>query len=282
MTGARLDARSTPGASVPEARLGAARPWVVKIGGRLCEEPEDRARFARACAAFERPLVVVHGGGDAVTRLQADLGMTARFESGRRMTSEAEMAVVEMVLSGSVNPALVRALQAAGRRAAGVSGVDAAMLVCRPVVELGRVGVPQRTDAGLLVLLLGAGITPVVSPVSVDAHGQPLNVNADEAAAALAAALGAERLLLVSDVEGVRVGEETSQDLDAAEVELLIAGGTATRGMIPKLRAGAWAAAQGVDEVRIGGFRDALDAIAGTRLHAAARAGHKPSEEVHP
>lgn len=284
MSGARLDSNAVRPAT-RGAGPGAApapRPWVVKIGGRLCEQPEDRARFAEACAALARPLVVVHGGGDAVTRLQEQLGMPARFESGRRVTSGEEMVVVEMVLSGGVNPALVRALRAAGRNAAGVSGVDTALLTCRAVPELGRVGVPEHAEPALLFLLLGAGITPVVSPVSLDGEGHAVNVNADEAAAALAAALHAERLLLVSDVEGVRVGDETSQDLAAADVEPLIAGGTATRGMIPKLRAAARAAAAGVDEVRIGGFRPALEMISGTRVHAPARAGHDFPEEVRP
>jgi len=284
MSGARLAGQDL-GPAAGHARRAAeagARPWVVKIGGRLCEQPEDRERLARACAALARPLVLVHGGGDAVTRIQALLGMLPRFESGRRVTSDAEMAVVEMVLSGSVNPALVRALRAAGRQAAGVSGADAAMIVCRIVPELGRVGVPEHVDPSLLLLLLGAGITPVVSPVSLDAGGRPLNVNADEAAAAIAAALRAERLLLVSDVDGVQVGEATSQDLAAADVEPLIARGTATRGMIPKLRAAARAAAHGVDEVRIGGFNAALDAITGTRVHAPACGASGYSEEVRP
>lgn len=279
MTSARFDPAT---ARTRDTSAAAVRPWVVKIGGRLCEQPDDRTHLAQACRNLGRPLVVVHGGGDSVTRLQERLGMAARFEAGRRVTSDGEMEVVEMVLSGSVNPALVAALRTTGLKAVGLSGCDAAMVQCRRVANLGRVGVPDRVDASLLELLLAAGFTPVVSPVSLGPEGEALNVNADEAAAAIAAALRAERLLLLSDVDGVRVGDGTSLELSAADVEPLIAGGTATRGMIPKLRAAALAAAQGVEEVRIGGFQPRLDAVTGTRVHAPAHHGKDFAEEVRP
>jgi acetylglutamate kinase len=260
-------------------RHQAAAPWVVKIGGRLCETDAGRDGFARACARLDAPLVVVHGGGAAVSRLQQALGLEPRFEAGRRVTGAEDLEVVEMVLSGAVNGALVRALLAAGRRAVGLTGCDAGLVRCAPVEGLGRVGTPVTCDAGLVGLLLEAGCTPVVSPVSIDAAGAPLNVNADEVAAALAEALGAARLLLLSDVEGVRVGDVWQLDVRGDEVERLVAGGEVHGGMVPKLRAAARAIGRGVGEVVIGGFAgQALHAVRGTRVHAAAAgpAGGEP------
>jgi acetylglutamate kinase len=248
--------------------------WVVKIGGRLCEERDSRMRLARACAAWPGPLVVVHGGGDAVTRLQTRLGMQPRFEAGRRVTSPDEMAVVEWVLGGGVNPGLVRALEACGRRAVGVAGSDAGMLRCTFRPGLGRVGEPAGVDPQLLSRLLAAGYTPVVCPVGLGPDGEPVNVNADEAAAAIAAALGAESLLLLSDVEGVRVGDAWQADVAVADVDALVASGEVTRGMIPKLHAAAAAARGGVREVRIAGFAGGeLDAVRGTRVRATTQVG---------
>jgi len=248
--------------------------WVVKIGGRLCEDGDSRVRLAQACADRPGPLVVVHGGGDAVTRLQARLGTAPQFENGRRVTSPEDMAAVEMVLSGQVNPALVRALESCGRRAAGVTGTDAGLLRCRLRPGLGRVGEPVATDAGILRVLLDAAMTPVVSPVGLGPDGLPVNVNADEAAAAIAAALGADTLLLLSDVEGVRVEDEWQADVAVTAIDALIASGEVTRGMIPKLQAAAVAAWGGVREVRIAGFAaGTLDAVGGTRVHADAPVG---------
>jgi acetylglutamate kinase len=230
-------------------------------------------QLARACADRQGPLVVVHGGGDAVTRLGARLGLEARFENGRRVTSPEEMEIVEMVLGG-VNPALVRALAACGRRAVGVSGSDAGLLYCQPLPGLGRAGRPVEVDPGILDLLLAGGYTPVVSPAGVGPDGEALNVNADEAAAAIAAALGAERLLLVSDVDGVRVGDAWQKEVAVTDIDTLVASGEVTRGMIPKLEAAAVAVRGGVREVRIAGFAgQALDAVVGTRVTSAAKVG---------
>ena len=249
---------------------GGVRPWVVKIGGKLVEDSAVRAALARACAALERPLAVIHGGGAAVTRLQQRLGLEARFVDGRRATTEADLEVVEMVLSGNANPALVRALGEAGLRAVGLSGCDAGLVRCTPVTELGCVGMPDDVEPSLLRMLLAGGYTPVLSPVSLGPGGEPLNVNADELACAVAAALRAESLLLLSNVEGVQVDGEWRGDIVADEVEPLIAAGTVSGGMIPKLRAAAAAVAAGVCEVRIAGFDGGpLAQVAGTRVRAA-------------
>jgi acetylglutamate kinase len=258
--------------------------WVVKAGGRLCEEPSLRARLAAVCAAASRPLVLVHGGGDAVTKLQRALGVSERFVGGRRVTGEDELDAVEMMLSGVINKTMVRVLSAAGARAVGVSGCDAGMIRCVLVEGLGRVGVPDRVDAALPKLLLRSGRLPVVSPISLGPDGGAVNVNADEAAAALAVALKAERLLLLSDVEGVMVSGECRETIEPMEVEPLIAAGEATRGMIPKLRAAALAVTGGVGEARIAHFSgEPLEDIGGTRVSARLResACVAPHSDIH-
>jgi acetylglutamate kinase len=252
--------------------------WVVKIGGRLCEDRDGRVSLARACQALPHRLVLVHGGGDAVTRLQSTLGVEPRFVEGRRVTDSDDLATVEMVLSGQVNKSLVRAISNAGRPAVGLSGCDAGLVRCDLVPGLGRVGTPSTTDVQFLRLALEAGYTPVVSPVAIGPDGEPVNVNADEMAAALAGALSADQLLLLSDVEGVRVEDRWAQTIAYQDVESLVAAGEATRGMIPKLRAAAAAVEAGVREVRIGGFSSGgLQEVLGTRVvrateRAAARA----------
>ena len=250
------------------ARLS-ARPWVVKTGGRLCEEQAQRSRLARACAKVDSPLVLVHGGGAQVSRWQRAYGLESRFIEGRRVTTRDDLAIVEMVLSGAVNQALVRALAAAGRPAVGLSGCDGGLVTCELVPDLGRVGAPAAVNIDALSALLAAGFTPVVSPVSLGPDREAVNVNADEVACAVATALGAERLLLLSDVDGVRAGNGTRADVASEEVETLVTSGYNTGGMIPKLRAAAAAVAGGVGEVRIGGFDGRpLGAIEGTRVRA--------------
>ena len=246
-----------------------SRPWVVKLGGRLCEEPRARAGLAAACAALGAPLVLVHGGGAQVSRMQQALGLQPSFVEGRRVTSAEDLEVVEMALSGAVNQALVRELVAAGRPAVGLSGCDAGLVRCELRPGLGHVGAPARVEPRVLETLLDAGYTPVVSPVSLGPDGRAVNVNADEVACALAVALHAERLLLLSDVEGVRVEGSWRLELHEQDIERLIESGQVTHGMVPKLRAAAAATSRGVGEVRIAGFDGApLREIQGTRVQA--------------
>jgi acetylglutamate kinase len=239
------------------------RPWVLKVGGRLCDDPGVRQGLAEACAAYAGPLVLVHGGGVAVSELQERFGVVPRFEAGRRATDAKDMPLVEMALA-QVNGDLVRALVAAGRPGVGVSGCAAGLVRCSLVPALGAVGEPADVDPAVLTALLAAGLTPVVSPVSLGPAGEPLNVNADELGGAVASALAAERLLLVSDVPGVRVGGVHRSVVPVKDIEALIAAGEVTGGMVPKLRSAARAIARGVGEVRIAGFAATLEAIGGT------------------
>ena len=246
---------------------------VVKVGGNEVDDPCWVVRLSRAIADRGGHVVVVHGGGKEVSTLQRALGAEPEWKDGLRVTSPEAMKAVSMVLSGVVNKRLVSALVSAGAEAVGISGEDGGLLRAKVARggALGRIGEVERVRVELLRAWLCQGLTPVVSPVSRGPGGEPLNVNADDAAAAVAAALGAEELLFVSNVPGVLAGSATLESVDAAAVEALIADGTAQGGMAPKLRAAARAASE-VGTVRIGGLEMLKNHAAGTRI-GASRAG---------
>jgi acetylglutamate kinase len=244
---------------------------VLKIGGRVQEDPRLAPAIASASNAMPGGLVVVHGGGDDISRLQRQLGHEPRFVGGRRATTEAELDIVRMVLSGSANKRLVAAFSAAGARAVGISGEDGGLLVAHvaPGAPLGRVGERTQADATLIRDLVGAGWLPVVSPLARDADdpsGAGLNVNGDDAAAAIAAALGANELIFLADVAGVLVDGNPVTELSHEGARSLIASGVAAGGMAAKLEAGHAALAAGVRRVRIGDLSAVSDASRGTSL----------------
>jgi len=246
---------------------------VVKIGGNELDRPEWVAECARALSKIG-PAVVVHGGGQAVSTWSRRLGLPVEQRDGLRVTTPEIAQLVEMVLGGPLNRLVVTALRAAGLDALGLSGVDGGLLSAQPLQNgtvLGEVGEIVNVRASLLQSLLLAGLTPVVAPVapSLTAPVRPLNVNADQAAAAIAAALEAQELLFVSDVPGVTVDGVTQPTLAAAEIETMIEAGVATGGMAAKLRAAAQALGAGVRAVRIGDLDMFAHATAGTRLLAA-------------
>lgn len=242
---------------------------VIKVGGRAQGDPALPVAIRHAVARGER-VCLVHGGGDEVSALQRSLGQEPRFVNGRRATSPEELAVVRMVLSGTVNKRLVAALRRAGVSAAGISGEDGGLLGCREFGDgsLGAVGEPSRVDPGILRALLAAGFVPVVSPLGfLVADDTGCNVNGDDAAAAVAAALGAGELLLVSDVAGVLDADgRVIPALDATGAAALVASGVATGGMIAKLEAARRTTDQGVARVRVGGIEAITDLDAGTTL----------------
>jgi acetylglutamate kinase len=248
---------------------------VVKIGGNELDRPEWVAACARALAAAGGPMVVVHGGGRAVSAWSRRLDLPVEQRDGLRVTSPEVAEVVEMVLAGPMNRLLVSALRGAGLDAIGLSGVDGGLLTATPLATgLGHVGEVTNVRASLLHSLLLAGLTPVVAPVApaegaTEGGSVPLNVNADAAAAAIGAALNASELLFVSDVAGVTIAGVPQAALPAADVEGLVALGVVTGGMAAKLRAAAQAAGAGVRAVRIGGLDMIENATAGTRLLAA-------------
>lgn len=230
---------------------------VIKIGGNEMNTPgflqELAAQLARLAAAG--PLVVVHGGGQDIAALQARLGLEPVKVDGLRVTDAESLAVAQMVLSGHTNKHVVRTLLAAGLDAVGLSGVDGGLLRCRkkahPTVDLGLVGEVTSVRAGLLDKLIEAGLVPVVSPISLGEDGQIYNVNADEAAGAIAAALAAAALDFVSNVPGVLAKGDLLPELSAAAAEALIADGTVSGGMIPKVRTALDALDRGIPRVRI-------------------------------
>lgn len=231
---------------------------VIKVGGRPQLDAALPNALAAAHAAQPGALVVVHGGGDEVGTLQRLYGIEARFRGGRRVTSALDLEIIRMALSGSANKRLVSALNDRGVAALGVSGEDAGLLNATPLDagDYGYVGSPSSVNVSLLRHLLAGDVLPVISPVSRHAtatENEPstLNVNGDDAAAAIAAALAADELLLVSDVAGVLVGGEAVDELDADAARQLIADGTAAGGMGAKLQAALAALAGGVSRVRI-------------------------------
>jgi len=239
------------------------RTRVIKIGGRAQGDPRLPALLAAASAVPETRLVIVHGGGDEVSAMQRKLGIEPTFVGGRRVTSEADLEIVRMLLSGTINKRLVAQLTTAGANAVGLSGEDGNTLVAR-VVEpsLGRVGGDVRVDPALLDHLLDGGWVPVVSPLAREHGGGGLNVNGDDAAAAIAMALGADELLFVADVEGVLDGGVCVPLLDGDGVRSLVARGVAQGGMLAKMEAALGALGGGVHRVRIA----AIDAIADLEL----------------
>ena len=247
---------------------------VVKVGGNELDREAWVAECAHALVPMA-PVVVVHGGGQAVSAWSRRLSLPIEKRDGLRVTTLEIAEVVEMVLGGPVNRLLVSALRAAGLDALGLSGVDGGLLTARPAAAgLGHVGEIAAVRASLLESLLLAGLTPVVSPFAPVAgvSGVPLNVNADHAAAAVAAALHADELLFVSDIPGVEIDGVAQPTLAAAEVESIIELGVATDGMAAKLRAAAQALEAGVRAVRIGDLDMFENATAGTRLLATPRA----------
>jgi acetylglutamate kinase len=229
---------------------------VIKVGGRPQLHPSLPLALAAAHRMSPGSLVVVHGGGDEVSALQRLFGAVAEFKNGRRVTSSLDLEIVRMALSGSANKRLVSSLVTSGVPAIGLSGEDAALLSASPLDPgaFGFVGLPVGVNVTLLRYLLAGGYLPVLSPVSRStsvADGPTLNVNGDDAAAAIATALDAEELLLVSDVPGVLVHGAQAATLAPDEAQRLIDDGTAQGGMSAKLQAALVALEGGVERVRI-------------------------------
>jgi acetylglutamate kinase len=243
---------------------------VIKIGGRPQSDASLPAALATASNAHGG-VVLVHGGGDEVSLLQSTLGGSTQFVNGRRVTGEKDIDIVRMALSGSANKRLVAALVNEGVNAVGLSGEDAALIGATPMdpEQLGYVGAPSVINTVFVRHLLSGGYVPVISPVSRDASGtmgSALNVNGDDAAAAIASAIGATELLLVADVEGVMSDGMVVPSLTPAEARALIERGTAKGGMQAKLQAGIAALKGGVQRVRISDILAITDLSRGTTL----------------
>ena len=246
---------------------------VYKVGGPALEDPSLIGPLASEVKRQDGRVLLVHGGGRHVERMLNALGIPSRFVDGRRETSAEAMEIVEMVLSGGTNKALAAGLTSAGVRAVGLSGRDGGLIRARLAPELGRVGTPERVDASVLDALWDAGVVPVVSPVSSGPSGEAVNVNADEAALALAVALRARSLVYLSDVDGVRAESETLEALTAADATRLMDAGVITGGMAMKVRVALEAAAAGIPQVVVAGKARLAGGFAGTRVVAAVGVG---------
>ncbi len=227
--------------ALPYLQRYAGAVVVVKFGGNAMGDEAAMAEFARDIVLMRQVgvnPVVVHGGGPMINDLLSRLGIKSEFVRGKRVTDKATVEVVEMVLTGLVNKRIVQAIMDEGGRAVGLSGKDDDLMVCEADdPELGFVGRPVEMNVQVLRAAIAAGIIPVVAPVATGMNAnETFNVNGDTAAGALAAALKADRLLLLTDVSGVknRDGEVVTQ-LTPEEVRAMIADGTISGGMIPKV-----------------------------------------------
>lgn len=263
--------------ALPYIRRFHGRTFVVKYGGHAMIDGALKESFARDVCLLRYvgiQVVVVHGGGPQIDQTLERMGIRAVFQGGLRVTDDATMHVVEMVLSGSVNSDLVGLICKHGGRAMGVSGRDDAFLRAtrmdevtskdksgaEVLVDLGRVGRIVHVEPGLIRNLISNGFIPVIAPIAIDADGQALNVNADTAAARIAEALNAAKLILMTDVEGVKTDAGVLlPSLGATEASKMIGDGTISGGMIPKVECALEAVANGVEKVHI---------IDGRRLHA--------------
>jgi acetylglutamate kinase len=252
--------------ALPYIRRFHGRTFVVKYGGHAMIDPALKESFARDVCLLRYvglQVVVVHGGGPQIDQTLERMGIQAVFSGGLRVTDEQTMEVVEMVLSGGVNSDLVGLICKQGGRAMGLSGRDDAFMRATRMEEVSakdKSGAPVKVDPGLVKNLISNGFIPVIAPIGVDRDGRPLNVNADTAAGRIAEALGAAKLILMTDVDGVKKSDGTRlSSLVAAEAERMIADGTIAGGMIPKVECALEAVKNGVEKVHI---------IDGRRLHA--------------
>lgn len=244
-------------------------PWVIKFGGSLLSDAKARRAFLRQAAALSRrrPLVLVHGGGPEINAALEKQRIKPVFLKGRRVTDDATMAVVEQVLSGQVNKALVGELAGLGAKAVGLSGRDGGLLRASPLRGLGRVGEPRASNPAVLRALWKSGFLPVISSVAAGPKREALNVNADDAAAAIAVALRADRLVFLTDVPGVLdAARKTIPVVRCGQIRALIDVGVITGGMIPKTQSCKRAIERGVREIDIIDGRAGLLKMKGTRL----------------
>ena len=230
--------------ALPYIRAFYDKTVVIKYGGAAMVDDELKASFATDVTLLRyiglRP-VIVHGGGPQIGDMLKRLGKDSTFINGMRVTDEETMEVVEMVLGGRVNAEIVSLIGRAGGKAVGLTGKDCGLMRVERLrggggADLGQVGVPREIDPQVIVTMTASGFIPVIAPIGVDSEGQTLNVNADVAAGAVAAALEAEKLMLLTDVEGVLdANEELQRTLTLSEARAAIDGGAVQGGMIPKL-----------------------------------------------
>jgi acetylglutamate kinase len=251
--------------ALPYIRRFHGKTFVIKYGGHAMIDDKLRDGFARDVALMKfvgiNP-VVVHGGGPQIDQMLAAMGVVSERIDGLRVTDDKTMEVVEMVLGGRLNQEIVSLICQHGGRAIGLSGKDDSFMHARKVAEMrtkkgalvdpGRVGDVDRVNPDILLKLMAGGFIPVIAPVAVDDHGASLNVNADTVAGKIAATLKAEKLVLMTDIEGVRDGDKKLiPSLSASQMAKLRAEGVIDGGMIPKVQCALDAVAAGVGKAHV-------------------------------
>lgn len=234
---------STISSSYPAINDLRGKTVVVKYGGAAMENESTRQLVCEEVAALALlgiKVVVVHGGGKEISRMMERVGLIPHFIDGLRVTDPEAMTITEMVLSGTINSNLVSRITHSGAPAIGLSGRDARLLEARKLrgkngEDLGQTGEVNSTNTAAVHAALAGNLIPVISPVGESSTGEPLNLNADYAAAAIAGALQAESCVFLTDVAGVKRNGEVQPSLSHAEIEQLIADGTISGGMIPKV-----------------------------------------------
>ena len=242
--------------ALPNMQRYSGATVVIKLGGHAMGSDEAMASFARDVVLIQQVganPVIVHGGGPMINAMLDRLNIQSEFVGGKRVTDAATMEVVEMVLSGLVNKRIVQAIGAQGGRAVGLSGKDAQLMTCTQTdPKLGFVGTPAAIDATILMDLFNGNSIPVIAPLGAGENGETFNINGDTAAGAIAGALKADRLLLLTDVAGVKnANGEVLTEMTAAQIRELIADGTIAGGMIPKTETALDAIDKGVRAVVI-------------------------------
>lgn len=248
--------------ALPYLRRFFGKTLVIKYGGNAMIDDQLKEQVMQDIALLHyvgiRP-VVVHGGGPEISALMRQMGHEPTFVGGLRVTDAATMEIVEMALTGKTNKNIVARLNQQGATAVGLSGKDANLLVARklesPKGDLGFVGEIMQVNADILTLLVGQGYIPVISSVAIGEDGESYNVNADHAAGAIAAAVGAEKLVILTDVEGIYADypdrSTLISEMDTARAREMLETGRAEKGMIPKLEACITALAGGVSRAHL-------------------------------
>lgn len=231
---------------------------VIKTGGKAAESAElisDMAHEIKDFISKGNNIVFVHGGGAAVSSIQKQYNLQPRFTDGKRMTSVTEMDLVDMGLAGLMNKHLVRLFQKSGLNAVGLSGADGSLITSETAVITGseenRTGSVRSVDPSLLNILLKNSYFPVISSVSTDPEGRGMNINADEAALAVAAAVKADDLIFISDIPGILIQGAVVPSINEIRIEESISNGDIQGGMIPKVRSSLAAIRQGVKQIQI-------------------------------
>ncbi len=242
--------------ALPYLQRYAGATAVIKLGGHAMGSDTAMKSFARDVVLMRQvgvKPVVMHGGGPMINAMLDKLGISSSFVNGKRVTDEPTMEVVEMVLSGLVNKRIVQAINSEGGRAVGLSGKDSNLIICQQTdPALGFVGTPSQIDPHILTTLAEAETIPVIAPLGSGADGQSYNINGDTAAGAIAGALKADRLLLLTDVDGVKDSSgNVVTELTADQIRDMTDDGTIAGGMIPKTETALDAIASGVRAVVI-------------------------------